>query len=93
MIHFFTFRHSKVRSKCKPPKSARLGNNASQQPKIQGPTPAPTPDTEKRGHYAAKHPRPEEEAEASTTTHPTAADPTATFIQMRSSYKTFDTQK
>ena len=65
-------------SKGKPPKSARQDNNARQQPKTQGPTPAPTPDTKKRRHDATKHPRPAEEAEAPTTTHPTAADPTTT---------------
>ena len=31
---------------------------------MQGPTPAPTPDTKKRMHDATKHPRPAEEAEA-----------------------------
>ena len=60
------------KSRCKPTKSARLGNNTSPQPK----TPAPTPDAEKRGPNTAGCPKPEEEAAA--TTPPTATSPTTT---------------
>ena len=74
----FRVRHSRVRVQGQATEKRKAGQQRPPATENARPNTRTNAGHEKRRHDATKHPRPAEEAEASTTTHPTAAGPTTT---------------